>query len=38
MLVVGEREQEAGQVSVRSHEEGEQGAMRIDDFCMLLAS
>ncbi len=38
MLVVGEREQEAGQVSVRSHEEGEQGAMGIDDFCMLLAS
>ena len=38
MLVVGEREQEAGQVSVRSHEKGEQGAMGLDDFCMLLAS
>ncbi len=38
MLVVGEREQEAGQVSVRSHEKGELGAMAIDDFCMLLAS
>ena len=38
MLVVGEREQEAGQVSVRSHEQGELGAMALDDFCMLLAS
>ena len=38
MLVVGEREEEAGQVSVRSHEQGELGAMTIDDFCMLLAS
>ena len=38
MLVVGDREQEAGQVSVRSHEKGELGAMAIDDFCMLLAS
>src|SRR3954453_6036789 len=27
MLVVGDREQEAGQVAVRSHEEGELGAM-----------
>ena len=38
MLVVGEREHEAGEVSVRSHEKGELGAMAIDDFCMLLAS
>ena len=38
MLVVGEREEEAGQVSVRSHEKGELGAMAIDDFGMLLAS
>ena len=38
MLVVGEREEEAGQVSVRSHEKGEIGAMAIDDFGMLLAS
>ena len=29
MLVVGDREQEAGAVAVRSHEEGELGAMPI---------
>jgi threonyl-tRNA synthetase len=32
MLVVGDREQEAGAVSVRSHEEGELGAMPAADF------
>ena len=29
MLVVGDREQEAGEVAVRSHEEGELGAMPV---------
>ena len=29
MLVVGDREQEAGKVAVRSHEEGDLGAMRV---------
>jgi threonyl-tRNA synthetase len=32
MLVVGDREQEAGAVAVRSHEEGELGAMPAADF------
>jgi threonyl-tRNA synthetase len=32
MLVVGDREQEAGQVSVRSHDEGDLGAMSGEDF------
>jgi threonyl-tRNA synthetase len=32
MLVVGDREQEAGAVAVRSHEEGELGAMSTADF------
>jgi len=32
MLVVGDREQEAGAVAVRSHEEGEVGAMPVADF------
>jgi threonyl-tRNA synthetase len=32
MLVVGEREQEAGAVAVRSHEQGELGAMPVDEF------
>jgi threonyl-tRNA synthetase len=32
MLVVGDREQEAGAVAVRSHEEGELGAMSAADF------
>jgi threonyl-tRNA synthetase len=32
MLVVGDREQEAGAVAVRGHEEGELGAMAIGDF------
>ncbi|MCB0869181.1 MAG: threonine--tRNA ligase [Solirubrobacterales bacterium] len=38
MLVVGDREMEAGEVSVRSHEEGELGAMSVEKFCMLLDS
>jgi threonyl-tRNA synthetase len=32
MLVVGDREQEAGAVAVRSHEEGELGQMDIEEF------
>src|SRR5262245_28502678 len=32
MLVVGDREQEAGAVAVRSHEEGELGAMPVAEF------
>ncbi len=32
MLVVGDREQEAGAVAVRSHEDGELGAMPATDF------
>jgi threonyl-tRNA synthetase len=32
MLVVGDREQEAGTVAVRSHEQGELGAMAAADF------
>ncbi len=38
MLVVGDRELEAGEVSVRSHEDGELGAMTVEKFCMLLDS
>ena len=36
MLVVGDREVEAGEVSVRSHEDGELGSMDVGKFCMLL--
>jgi threonyl-tRNA synthetase len=32
MLVVGDREQEAGAVAVRAHEEGELGAMPLAEF------
>jgi threonyl-tRNA synthetase len=32
MLVVGDREQEAGAVAVRSHEEGELGQMAVEEF------
>jgi threonyl-tRNA synthetase len=32
MLVVGDREEEAGAVAVRSHEDGELGAMPVADF------
>ena len=38
MLVVGDREAEAGEVAVRSHEEGELGSMDAEKFCMLLGS
>jgi threonyl-tRNA synthetase len=32
MLVVGDREEEAGAIAVRSHEEGELGAMPVAEF------
>ena len=38
MLVVGDRGMEAGEVSVRSHEDGELGSMAVEKFCMLLDS
>jgi threonyl-tRNA synthetase len=38
MLVVGDREQEAGAVSVRSHEEGEVGEMPVADFAARVAA
>ncbi len=38
MLVVGDREQEAGEVAVRSHEQGELGSMPVAEFCKILDS
>jgi threonyl-tRNA synthetase len=38
MLVVGDREQEAGAVSVRSHEEGELGEMSLTEFAAKIAA
>jgi threonyl-tRNA synthetase len=38
MLVVGDREQEAGAVSVRSHEEGELGGMSLTEFAARIAT
>jgi threonyl-tRNA synthetase len=38
MLVVGDREQEAGAVSVRSHEEGELGEMSLTEFAARIAT
>ena len=32
MLVVGDKEAEAGQLSVRRHREGDLGAMPVDEF------
>ena len=32
MLIVGEKEVESGTVSVRSRDNGEQGAMPVDEF------
>jgi threonyl-tRNA synthetase len=32
MLVVGDNEAEAGQVSVRRHREGDLGAMAVEEF------
>ena len=37
MLVVGDREQEAGAVAVRSHDEGELGAMPLAEFAARVA-
>ncbi len=36
MLIVGEKEQEAGTISVRRHGEGDIGSMSIEDFAELL--
>ena len=36
MLVVGDREEETGEVAVRSHREGELGAMALPDFAALV--
>ena len=36
MLVVGDRDMEAGTVSPRHHSEGDLGAMRFEDFAALL--
>ncbi len=38
MLVVGDREQEAGGVAVRSHDDGELGAMPVADFAARVAA
>jgi threonyl-tRNA synthetase len=38
MLVVGDREQEAGAVSVRSHQEGELGEMSLTEFAARIAA
>jgi threonyl-tRNA synthetase len=37
MLVLGDKEEEQGAVSVRSHEEGDIGAMSLDEFASLLS-
>jgi threonyl-tRNA synthetase len=37
MLVLGDKEEEQGAVSVRSHEEGDVGAMSLDEFASLLS-
>ena len=36
MLVVGDREVEAGEIAVRSHDDGELGSMSVEKFCMLI--
>jgi len=36
MLVVGDREEESGEVAVRSHADGELGAMKLADFADLV--
>src|SRR5262249_15074309 len=38
MLVVGDREEEAGALAVRSHEEGELGAMPVAEFAARVAA
>jgi threonyl-tRNA synthetase len=37
MLIVGEKEVESGQLSVRRHGQGDQGAMSKEDFVKLIA-
>ena len=32
MLIVGEREQTAGNISVRKHKEGDKGTLSLNDF------
>jgi threonyl-tRNA synthetase len=36
MLVVGDREEESGEVAVRSHVDGELGAMKLTEFADLV--
>jgi threonyl-tRNA synthetase len=36
MLVIGDREAESGQVSVRNRKHGDQGAVTLDDFLLRL--
>lgn len=36
MLIVGEKEAESGQVSVRKHGEGDKGVMSVEEFCRLV--
>jgi threonyl-tRNA synthetase len=36
MVVVGDREEESGEVAVRSHAEGELGTMSLADFADLV--
>lgn len=36
MLIVGEKEQESGEVSIRKHGEGDKGSMKISNFAALL--
>ncbi|HEY7456582.1 MAG TPA: His/Gly/Thr/Pro-type tRNA ligase C-terminal domain-containing protein, partial [Solirubrobacterales bacterium] len=36
MLVVGDREEESGEVAVRSHADGELGAMKLAEFAELV--
>ena len=38
MLVVGDREQEAGAIAVRSHDEGELGALGVEEFAARLGA
>jgi len=38
MLVLGDKEQEGGEVSVRSHEQGDVGAMSLEKFAAMLGS
>ncbi len=38
MLIVGEKEKNAGNVSVRKHKEGDQGSVKIEEFLMNIKS